>query len=191
MQMKKFSPKLSLFTLNFPPALVLFGLLIAICFSFFLCISVSATAQTTSKTYKALLETMYSKSVPLVSCEELKKMPNVVLLDTRERQEFEVSHLPNARWVGYKDFDLSRVQGIPKTANIVTYCSVGYRSEKVGDKLLAAGYRNVHNLYGSLFEWVNQGNSVVDHTGKPTQRVHAYSRAWGIWLNKGEKVYEE
>ena len=188
--MKKFFPNLFSFTPNFSPALILFWLVFTICCSFLLGISMSATAQTTSKTYKALLETMYSKSVPLVSCDELKKMTNVVLLDTRERQEFEVSHLPKARWVGYNDFDLSRVQDIPKTATIVTYCSVGYRSEKVGDKLLAAGYRNVHNLYGSLFEWVNQGNPVVDHTGKPTQRVHAYSRAWGIWLNKGEKVYE-
>ena len=152
--------------------------------------SLPVMAQTTSKTYKALLETLYSKSVPLVSCEELKKMPNVVLLDTRERSEFDVSHLPNARWVGYDDFDLSRVRDIPKNANIVTYCSVGYRSEKVGDKLLAAGYKSVHNLYGSLFEWVNQGNPVVDKSGKPTPRVHAYSRAWGIWLRKGEKVYE-
>ncbi|RYF52680.1 MAG: rhodanese-like domain-containing protein, partial [Cytophagaceae bacterium] len=36
----------------------------------------------------------------------------------------------------------------------------------------------------------NQGNPVVDSTGKPTRRVHAYSRTWGIWLNRGEKVYE-
>ena len=101
-----------------------------------------------------------------------------------------MSHLPNARWVGYDDFALDRVKDIPKAANVVTYCSVGYRSDKIGDKLKAAGYGNVHNLYGSLFEWVNQGNPVVDNTGKPTSRVHAFSRSWGIWLKKGEKVYE-
>lgn len=160
------------------------------CVLWFMLFSVNGSAQTTSKAYKALLETMYSKSVPLVSCEELKKVPNAILLDTRERREFEVSHLPNARWVGYNDFDVSRVKDIAKTAYIVTYCSVGYRSEKVGEKLRLAGYRNVHNLYGSIFEWVNQGNPVVDASGKPTSRIHAYSLAWGIWLNKGEKVYE-
>ena len=149
-----------------------------------------AQAQTTSRAYGAMLETMYKKSVPLVTVAELKRMPNVVLLDTRAKREYDVSHLPNARWVGYDDFELKRVQGIPKQANVVLYCSVGARSEQVGEKLLAAGYQHVHNLYGSLFEWVNEGNPVVDNQGKPTQQVHAYSRLWGIWLRKGEKVYE-
>ena len=147
-------------------------------------------AQTASKSYGTMLEAMYKKSVPLLTVAELKKMPNVVLLDTRAKAEFDISHLPNARWVGYDDFELKRVQDIPKQANVVLYCSVGYRSERVGEKLLAAGYQQVHNLYGSLFEWVNQGNPVVTNEGKPTQRVHAYSRLWGVWLNRGEKVYE-
>jgi 3-mercaptopyruvate sulfurtransferase SseA len=82
------------------------------------------------------------------------------------------------------------VEGFPKQSNVVVYCSVGYRSERVGEKLLGAGYQHVHNLYGSLFEWVNEGNPVVDKQEKPTQRVHAYSRLWGVWLKRGEKVYE-
>ncbi len=158
--------------------------------SFLLCNTNPAKAQVTGKAYSALLETLYSKTVPLISCEDLKKMQNPVLLDTREQKEFAVSHLNGARWVGYDDFDLNRVEDIPKNTVIVTYCSVGYRSEKVGEKLLAAGYKHVYNLHGSLFEWVNQGNPVVDLQGKPTARVHAYSRVWGIWLNKGEKVYK-
>ncbi len=137
-----------------------------------------------------MLDAMYKKTVPLVNVAELKKMPDAVLLDTRSKAEFDVSHLPHAQWVGYDDFDLKRVKGVPKNANVVLYCSVGYRSERVGEKLLVAGYQRVHNLYGSLFEWVNQGNSVVDNQGKPTQRVHAYSRLWGVWLKRGEKVYE-
>ncbi len=143
-----------------------------------------------SRSYRAMLDALYQKTVPLVSVADLKKMPNVVLLDTRSRAEYDVSHLPNARWVGYDDFDLTRVNAVPKDANVVLYCSVGYRSEKVGEKLLAAGYRQVRNLDGSLFEWVNQGNVVVDGSGKPTQRVHAYSRLWGVWLKRGERIYE-
>lgn len=159
-----------------------FGLLVGSVFS--------ASGQTTSKAYEVMLEAMYKKTVPLVSVAELKKMPNVVLLDTRSEAEYKVSHLPNARWVGYDDFNLDRMKGIPKNANVVLYCSVGYRSERVGEKLLAADYQRVHNLYGSLFEWVNQGNPVVDNDGKLTRRVHAYSRPWGVWLQRGEKVYE-
>lgn len=147
-------------------------------------------AQTGSTTYGVMLEKLYKKSVPLVTVAQLREMPNVVLLDTRTKAEYDVSHLPNARWVGYDDFELKRVQDVPKQANVVVYCSVGYRSERVGEKMLAAGYQNVSNLYGSLFEWVNQGNTVVDNRGKATRRVHGYSRLWGVWLSKGDKVYE-
>lgn len=148
-------------------------------------------AQTNSRAYKVMLEGMYKHSVPTLSCKELKKELNsVVLLDTRAKKEYDVSHLPDARWVGYDDFDLKSVENLPKNTPIVVYCTVGVRSERVGEKLKAAGFQNVRNLYGSIFEWVNQGNPVVDNQGRPTQKVHAYSRAWGIWLNKGEKVYE-
>ena len=78
---------------------------------------------------------------------------------------------------------------MPKDASIVIYCSVGVRSEKIGEKLIAAGYTNVKNLYGSIFEWVNEGNAVYNMNGKATNRVHAYSKTWGIWLKKGVKVY--
>lgn len=153
-------------------------------------IGATAPAQTISPAYEAMLGTMYKKTVPLVTVAELKKMPDAVLLDTRTKAEYDVSHLPNAHWVGYDDFEMKRVGEVPKQANVVLYCSVGVRSERVGEKLLAAGYQHVHNLYGSLFEWVNEGNPVVDKQGKPTQRVHAYSRLWGVWLKRGEKVYE-
>jgi rhodanese-related sulfurtransferase len=146
--------------------------------------------RTISKPFGIMLDALIKESVPVVTCSELKQMPDAVLFDAREKREYAVSHLPKAQWVGYNDFDLSRIANVPKNAPIVVYCSVGYRSEKVGEKLKAAGFTNVRNLYGSLFEWVNQGNPVVDSTGRPTRRVHAYSRTWGIWLNQGDKVYE-
>ncbi len=155
-----------------------------------LSISFTSDAQIGSKAYATMLDALYKKTVPLMSVTTLQQLPDAILLDTRTKEEYNVSHLPGAKWVGYDEFELNRVADIPKDGNIVVYCSVGYRSEKVGEKLLAAGYRQVHNLYGSLFEWVNEGNPVVDGQGKPTQRVHAFSRLWGIWLKRGEKVYE-
>lgn len=153
-----------------------------------LSISFASDAQINSKAYATMLDALYKKTVPLMSVATLKKQPDAILLDTRTKEEYDVSHLPGAKWVGYDDFELNRVADVPKDGNIVVYCSVGYRSEKVGEKLMAAGYQQVHNLYGSLFEWVNEGNTVVDGQGEPTKRVHTYSRLWGIWLKRGEKV---
>ena len=157
---------------------------------FLMFLSKTTNAQVKSKAFDSLLNVMVTKSVPTVGCEDIKKMKIVVLLDTREKREYEVSHLKDARWVGFDTFDLKNVAAIPKDANIVVYCSIGVRSGKIGEKLMQAGYTNVHNFYGSIFEWVNQGNPVYDMAGKPTNKIHGYNWKWGVWCNKGEKVYE-
>jgi rhodanese-related sulfurtransferase len=155
-----------------------------------LTISQTLAASAQSKSFDVLLRSMIKKTVPIIMVGELKTKKNdVFLLDAREREEYEVSHLKNARFVGFKEFDLESVKDISKNAPIVVYCSIGVRSEKIGEKLLAAGYTNVRNCYGSIFEWVNQGNVVVDMDNKPTQKVHAYNKKWGVWVKKGERVY--
>ena len=161
-------------------------------FVFFLMLVVSTASfgQITSGAYRAVLKTLYKHDVPLISCEKANLLKSPLFLDTRAYAEFNVSHIAKARWVGYEEFTLDKVKNIGKGTPIVVYCSIGVRSERIGRKLIAAGFTRVQNLYGSIFEWVNQGYPVVDSTGQPTLRVHAYSPAWGVWLNKGEKVYE-
>ena len=151
----------------------------------------SCNAQVDSRSFNILLKTMLKESVPTISVAELakQKTDNIIFLDAREKKEYEVSHLKNARWIGYDDFELSRVSNVPKDKEIVIYCSIGVRSEKIGEKLQLAGYTNVKNLYGSIFEWVNEGNAVYDSSNNPTKKVHAYNMKWGVWLKKGVKVY--
>ena len=81
------------------------------------------------------------------------------------------------------------MKAIPKSATIVVYCTVGYRSGKIVEKLQKAGYQKVYNLHGSIFEWVNQGNSVVNSKGVTTTEVHTYSKDWAKWLKKGKKIW--
>lgn len=141
--------------------------------------------------YELMLKGLYSNTVPRIQSQTLAKASpsQYVILDTREAAEYNVSHLPQARYVGYNYFKLKDVADIPKNQPIVVYCSVGYRSEKIGEKLLAAGYQNVQNLHGGIFEWVNQGNPIVKKEKTPTQEVHGYDKTWGIWVKKGKVVY--
>jgi rhodanese-related sulfurtransferase len=144
-----------------------------------------------STSYDLLLKTLLTHSVPEVSVVELAENSpkNTTWVDAREKREYEVSHLPNAVWVGYEQFDLTPLEKSPKNQPIVVYCSVGYRSEKVAEKLLKQGFTNVKNLYGGLFEWKNQGYKVVNKKGI-TEEIHAYNKVWGVWLNKGKKIYQ-
>lgn len=149
-----------------------------------------AAAQVQSGAYNVVLKTLLSHSVPEVSVNELKETKNIVLLDSREKDEFQVSHIANAIYVGYSDFDLKELDRYEKSEKIIVYCSVGYRSEKIAEKLINAGFSDVRNLYGGIFEWVNQGRPIVDSANQSTENIHPYSKTWGIWLTKGSKVYE-
>ncbi len=134
-----------------------------------------------------------SFSVPTISPKELaeKEEDKIYILDAREREEYDVSHIPNAQFIGYDNFDVSTIKNIPKNAPIVVYCSIGYRSEKIGEQLQKNGYSNVSNLYGSIFEWMNQGFPVENNDGETTQKVHTYNKAWSKWVdeNKATKVW--
>ena len=146
-------------------------------------------AQVKSGAYRLMLKSLLHHTVPEMQVQEaVSDSAHLVFLDAREPEEFSVSHIAGAIPVGYDHFTIAALPDLPKNARILVYCSVGYRSEKVTEQLYAAGYTNVSNLYGGIFEWINQGYPVVDGQG-PTKRVHAYSPAWGVWLRKGKKVY--
>lgn len=142
-----------------------------------------------SKAYRVMLSTLLSHDTPEICVDSLINLDsNTVFLDAREKAETNVSGIKNSIPVGYDYFKLKSVKHLPKNAKIVVYCSVGYRSEKIAEKLIKAGYTNVYNLYGGIFEWVNKGFPVYQK-GQKTSKVHAYDKTWGMWLNKGEKVY--
>jgi len=154
--------------------------------------SSTARPHVESATFDKMISRTISFSVPTIGVEELKQeKAQYYLLDARELEEYEVSHIPKAVHVGYENFDVTKIALIPKDAKVVLYCSIGYRSEKIGEQLVDLGYTNVYNLYGSIFEWVNQGNRVVDNKERITKKVHTYNRVWGLWVDgdQAEKVW--
>lgn len=151
--------------------------------------SSSAQRKVESGAYNLMLKTLLSHSVEEISVDEAAKAKDAVFIDSREQQEYKVSHIKDAVWVGYNDFDIKRLEGVPKDKKVIVYCSVGKRSEDITERLQKAGYKDIANMYGGIFEWANSGKPLYNKQGK-TDTVHAYSKTWGIWLNKGEKVYE-
>ncbi|MEM7185577.1 MAG: rhodanese-like domain-containing protein [Bacteroidota bacterium] len=145
------------------------------------------------KSLERLLDQYNTRSVPYISVEALKQKQlhgEVIVLDARERREYDVSHIPSSLFVGYNTFSSDSVSGLiqDKNATLVVYCSLGIRSEEIGEKLQKAGFMDVYNLYGGIFEWKNTGYEVLDSTEKPTENVHICAKPWGKWLKQGVKV---
>ena len=144
------------------------------------------------KTLAEVLKKYNTENIPYITVNKLKATDsNIILLDAREKNEYNVSHLKNALFVGYEKFDIQKtIKKLPqKDAKIIVYCSLGVRSEDIAEQLKSKGYTNIYNLFGGIFEWKNEGNKVFTK-GVETNKVHAYSKEWGVWLLKGEKVYE-
>ena len=157
----------------------------------------TATAQTDfnrtiNPEFEKDVDSYLNYSVPAITVKNLIQIKDdVILLDARETKEYEVSHIPGARYVGFDDFDNSVLYDIDKDNRIVVYCSIGFRSEKIGEKLKKLGYFNTYNLFGSIFEWVNAGQQLEDKNGRPTNKVHTYNKKWSKWVTEGtaEKVW--
>lgn len=130
-------------------------------------------------------------TVDYISVEELQEHDNIIILDTRQWEEYQVSHLKNAIWAGYDDFEMDKVvRAVPNKATpVVVYCSIGVRSEDIGEKLKRKGYSHVSNLYGGIFAWKDKGYPVYNAKGQVTEKVHAYSKYWGGLLTNAERVY--
>lgn len=137
-----------------------------------------------AKDYPSMLKALYSHSIPTVNPTYLNESrQNWVVLDARAETEYEVSHITGATWVNYP-LDLKLLpKDLQKTDSIVVYCSVGYRSERVAEQLEKAGYTNVWNLYGGLFEWANQEQPLYTSDSISTARIHGYSPSWGKWID--------
>lgn len=137
------------------------------------------------------LSGMVTADEQALSAEEAFSTDNAVYLDSRELEEYAVSHLPNALFIGYKNMNFDVLNDISKNTPIVVYCTVGYRSERIAKKLRDRGYTEVYNLFGSLYAWKLAGYPIVDADGKPTERIHTYNKKWGSFVPDtiGEKVW--
>lgn len=151
-----------------------------------------STTSFSQRTMDKIIEKLASQDIPLATVTEVAVNHSYTRLDAREMEEFEVSHLPYAHYIGYKNFDAGKFtsQFPDKDATYVVYCSVGIRSGKIAEKLQKMGYKNVKNMSGGIFKWIEEDHPVVDSDEKVTRKVHAYNRIWGLLLSKGEKVYE-
>ena len=143
------------------------------------------------KTIDEVLKKNNDNSIEYLKPNETLNKKNIVFLDAREKNEFDVSHLEKSIYVGFSKFDTKKFNAlkIDKNATVIVYCSLGVRSEKIAKKIKQLGYNTIFNLYGGIFLWKNQGFKVYDSNEKETENVHAFSKTWGVYLEKGNKIY--
>ncbi|TYP77262.1 rhodanese-like domain-containing protein [Aquimarina intermedia] len=153
------------------------------------CLGKDITAQSN---LDALLHRYTDNSVPYISIEELVMCKDeAVVLDSRSKKEYAVSHIATSIFVDYENFTLDTFKKIYPNQNtlIVVYCSVGVRSHTTGKKLINAGYKNVKNLYGGIFEWKNMNLPIINRNAIETDSLHTYSEQWSKYSKNAINVF--
>ena len=86
--------------------------------------------------------------------------PDLVLLDVRERNEWNLGHLPNAMHLARGSMETKIEALVPRDKHIVIYCQSGNRSAFAADTLQQMGYDDVASMSRGIIGWVDDGGEV-------------------------------
>ena len=90
-----------------------------------------------------------------ITAEAAKKLMDTdcVILDVREREEYDAGHIPGAILLPYTEIDAKAKTTLPdKERLILVYCRSGRRSKIAAEALVKLGYTNVKE-FGGIIDW--------------------------------------
>ncbi|MDH6141729.1 MULTISPECIES: adenylyltransferase/sulfurtransferase MoeZ [Kitasatospora] len=96
-----------------------------------------------------------------ITPKQLKEMQDngedILLIDVREQNEYEIVNIPGAVLIPKNEFLMgSALEKMPQDRKIIVHCKTGVRSAEVLAVLKAAGFANSVHLGGGVISWVNQ-----------------------------------
>ena len=100
-----------------------------------------------------------------------KSKNRFVVVDVRSKEETDVSVIPGS--LTKSEFEKTASQHHGKT--VIVYCTTGVRSNDYAGTLNQKGWR-AWNYKGSILDWCKNEFPLMTQDGKPTKRVHTYSR---------------
>lgn len=98
--------------------------------------------------------------IPEVGVAEAQAAPDVVWLDVREPNEWNLGRIPGAKFIPRGQLETNIERQIQRDANVVIYCASGNRSALAADTMRIMGYERVASLRGGFRAWVDAGGEV-------------------------------
>jgi len=117
---------------------------------------------TTPKTGTQLVDEAKSRITEITPAEALAKHgAEVVFLDVREPNEWNLGHVPGAVHIPRGQLENKVESSIDRSKEVVVYCAGGSRSALATDTLRQMGY-NVTSLKGGFRGWAEEGGEIED-----------------------------
>ncbi|MFL5627804.1 MAG: molybdopterin-synthase adenylyltransferase MoeB [Ktedonobacteraceae bacterium] len=102
---------------------------------------------------------------------------DIVLVDVREKHEWNEGHIPGAVHVPRGFLELQIEEAVPdKSKTVVLYCAGGVRSLMAGSTLQQMGYEKAISLAGGFGQWKGNGYAFVQPRTLSEAQSKRYSR---------------
>lgn len=106
-----------------------------------------------------------------------QKKDDLVLIDVREKHEWNEGHIPGALHVPRGFLELQIEEAVPdRSKQIVLYCAGGVRSLMAGNTLQQMGYENVISMSGGFGQWKGSGFKFIQPRTMTEAQAKRYSR---------------
>lgn len=102
---------------------------------------------------------VFNKMEPQKILEKVKNK-EIVLLDVREKSEWDEGHIEGAQHIALGDINAETVAGLPKNIPIYVYCRSGSRAGEAELELHSLGFQNAENI-GGIIHWQDRGGVLV------------------------------
>jgi molybdopterin/thiamine biosynthesis adenylyltransferase/rhodanese-related sulfurtransferase len=115
--------------------------------------------------------------IPEVTPQQMRAEPGRIVIDVRERNEFEEGHVPGAVHLS-KGFIETRIEDLvpDRETPITLYCAAGVRSLLAARAIRELGYTDVQSLGGGFGAWKQAGYDFVVPKALTAQQKQRYSR---------------
>src|SRR3989454_4878234 len=101
----------------------------------------------------------------------------IVLVDVREKHEWNEGHIPGAMHVPRGFLELQIEEAVPdKSKTVVLYCAGGVRSLIAGSTLQQMGYKDVVSMSGGFGQWKGSGYGFAQPRIMTEAQARRYSR---------------
>jgi len=100
-----------------------------------------------------------------------------VLIDVRERDEYEQGFIPRAQWIPRGFLELKIEDAVPeRDREVILYCAGGTRSALAAKALQELGYGKVSSMAGGFRAWKNAGFPFDRPRSLTPEQIKRYSR---------------
>ena len=95
---------------------------------------------------------------PTDAAAKAKSSSDTVIVDVRDKDEFDESHIPDALQMSRGTIEFEVEDKFPdRNTTIICHCGGGGRSALAAETLQKMGYKNVHSMAGGFKAWKTAG----------------------------------